>query len=624
MSLDLLFAPRRVAVIGRDGHGSTSAARVAARLADARAAAPDAAPDTASGAPAANEDAPDLVVIAGDPRDSLGAARAWLDRGARALVVVGDPRLASDDDRDAGDDAPDTSPDAALARACAERGALLVGPRSGGVAAPARGLAALDHDVPVRLGGLALATTGPSLFAAALRAADAHAVGLHEAIDLGGARGVDAAALVRRWARDPSARVIALSGLPSGPGLATAIRDATRHKPVLVCGPDAPLLATCGATAAATDDHLAALAAALGRAEPPPLAARRPARVAVLTTDAACGALAAAALTSHGLALARPSATTCAHIASEVHARADVGHPVDLLAVATPRHVRVAVDALAADDDVDAILVTPPDAGGDLPTDIGGKPLVHAAPRVGAEALATLAALARRRPALPSDPDTAPPEAPDADATAPVRAPLAQAILVAAHLTRRDRLAPDELRRALAAYGIAAAPAITVANPHAARRAAGQLGYPVDVVLRAADSPPIRAAALPTGDAVEAAIIRLFGEAASADPRLAFEIAPTAPRDAVNLAFAAHARLGHTLALTHDGRRAVTLLPVAPPVDDAPSPLDDPGVRAVATRAARLVTDLPEVARLDLTIATGPAGARVVDGALILDPAALR
>lgn len=630
MSLSALFEPKRVVVIGLDDRPPTPGRRLAERLAGAALqgelllVGPQGGKIGAVSVVAQHGAPPgpvDLLVVAGDPRDTVTFTELWLARGVGAVLIAADPRADLDTE----------APEERLRAACREAGARLVGPRSRGVVAPARGLVAVASDVPVVPGPLALASSaGGAAFTDALAAAHAAGVGIHEAIDLGAARDVALPELLLRWKADPRVHVIAIDGLATGgaAALVSALRATARVKPVVIHGPDAALLTECGAISAPNRVALAALCARLAD---PTLPRPRGPRVAIVTPDEALGALAVAATVAQGLTVAELEDATLRAVASEVHTRSVLGPALDLLAGATARHLTVAARAAAADPNVDAVLVAVDPAPawlivGEGPTVpiVPTVPILVDRPEAG---IAALAALWRAAEAT---------SGPPAEAAAPLPAralpQLAQAVMVAAHLTGRATLTPDEARRALMAYGVPTLPAMAVAAPHAARRAAASFGYPVSVTLWA-DGRPRRAVDLGDGDALEAAVVRLYEEAASADPRLAFEVQPAVCAAGLELTVAAHPRLGHRVTLRHAGRDAAALLPIGPSaarrLAEAATPELDPADHAeladLVARLARLCTDLPELARVHAAPLARYRGRWVVvDAEVTIDPLALQ
>ena len=626
MPLDTVFAPRSIVLFGGEDRRPAGGRSLADRLAAGgyrgelhlvgASGAPRLVPSESGPVPVALGPF-DLVVLAGDPRDAVDTAAAWIARGAQAILVTGDPRV----------DLERPDPDADLVAACAGAGVRLVGPRSAGFCAPGHGLALLAEDVPVTLGSLALATSaGPGTLNAALRVFAAAGVGIREAIDLGAAHDLALPELLARWERAPEVHVAALHGLATGrpAALVAAVRAFTRVKPLLVAGPDAADLALVGAVPVASIDALGVLAAELApraSADRGGLVGRG---VAVITVDAALAAHARASVLAVGFTVPPLAAASQARLAGEVHAHARLANPVDLLPVASPRHLREAADIAAQDPAIAAIAVVLPLHAQRpvLPATLQGKPVVVGTPDHVAAALDALRRVAAAASAPPPGP-TPPPTA--------VHPQLAQAVLVGAHLTGRTALSPEEARRVLKAYGMPHLPALTVAAPHAARRAASELGYPVAVTLRA-DGRSVRAGGLADGAAVEAAVLRLYAEAGSTDPRLAFDLQPSPEPEPLTLEAHAHPRLGHRVGLRHGCTADHRWLPLT--AADARSLAEgvlgvaDAGLRDAAAdlllRLARLVTDLPEIAEAEL----GPWALHrgrwsAVDAALAIDRAAL-
>jgi|GEM_PF-3024372 len=618
MSLSYLFEPKRVVVTGLDERPPVAGRALAERLAIAGLRGELAFSDLRRGrvgdqpvvTPTEVPPGPvDLVILAGDPRDVVASARTWIARGVGALLVTADPRSDLDTE----------SPEETLRALCREAGVRLVGPRSRGVVAPHHGLTAVADPVAVTAGAAALASNaGGESFVLNLAAASAIGLGIREAVDLGVGADVTLPELLLRWKDDDAVRVIAVDGLASGgpAALVSALRATARTKPVLVHGPDAALLAECGAMPVASRSALVSIASRMALPRRP-LAGPR---IAVVTDDDALGALALAGLAERGLTPATLGEATLRHIASEVHARAALSPSlVDLLSAATPRHLRVAATAAAADPGVDGVLVAVDPAPADLDIADTDAPVVVDVPALGVETLAGMLHQARAAEG-PLEPPAALPSG--------AHPQLAQAVMVAAHLTRRDHLTPDESRRVLLAYGVPTLPTMAVAAPHAARRAAAGFGYPVTVTLHA-DGRLRRAVDLPDGEALEAAVIRLYEDAASSDPRLAFEVRPAVVPSGVAIEATAHPRLGHRVTVSRGGATHGALLPLGPEAARALAAratptFSDGDHRALGdllTRVARLCTDLPELAHVRLyPIAYHGGRWLAAEAAVALDP----
>lgn len=608
--LRALIAPSRVAIVGLDARLAPSGRALAARLsAGGGAFALDvvdpAGGDGPGGLPVRRRaadlpEAPDLALLAVDPRDVRWQLEAVLARGARAVVVLSDARA----DARAGDAPPD-----ALADLAAARGALLLGPASAGVAAPGAGLVAIPDAPPLAPGAVAIVSRSGSGLGALLAAAARRNLGLSWVVDLGGAPSLDVAAALAAAHRDESVRCVLLAATDLGeaaPAL-LALAALAADKPVVALGPDAPLLAALGAFRATTEDVAAHLAAHLAAGGPAP----RGPRVAVVTDEAALGALAVASLEAGGLTLAPPSPESARQIAGEVHVEARLAGVVDLLGVATARHLAVAAETLADDDGVDAIAVCcarVPAGALDAARErahAAGKPLLAAPPADAARALAALLETSQLPAPGPAQREESDPNK-------------AQAVLAGAILMRRAALSGDEARRFVAAYGVDTARTITVVSPMAARRAAAELGFPVTLTIRATGH-VARRAGLRDGDAVDDAVHALFADAPQADPTLAFELrrTPSAERVAL-LEVTAHPRLGAQVALqvTPGAGAAMTLaiaaarapeVLVARALGVAPAAAP-PALVALVARVAHLALDFPELARLTLGPIADEAG----------------
>lgn len=235
--LDGLFRPAAIAVIGASRDEGRSGGMILRRLRAGGFAGPVLAVNrraaTVQGQPAWADveslpQVPDLAVLATAPGELPGLVRALCRRGCRAFAVL--PR-----DGDAPGMATEAQ-DATLAAARPWLGRLL-GPDSFGVMVPALRLnATLAVDLPAP-GHLACVTASTAVAATLLHRAQASGIGISKLVGAGAAADIDLADLVDYLSLDADTHVIALhlQAVPNGRKFMSALRAASRLKPVIVC-----------------------------------------------------------------------------------------------------------------------------------------------------------------------------------------------------------------------------------------------------------------------------------------------------------------------------------------------------------------------------------------------------
>ncbi len=202
-------------------------------------------------------------------------------------------------------------------------------------------------------------------------------IGFSRLVSMGNEVDVNETDMLRELAADEQTTVITLylEDIKGGPDFAAALRDATARKPVLALKAGRT---TSGQTATAS--HTGALAGAhaafhavcrqsgviecatikemfhdaMALAYQPPLRGRR---IAILTNAGGPAALAADALESAGLTLARTSAATQATLRRVLLPDAQVSGPVDMLGGARADEYRQALAAVLDDEATDGVLV---------------------------------------------------------------------------------------------------------------------------------------------------------------------------------------------------------------------------------------------------------------------------
>jgi acetate---CoA ligase (ADP-forming) len=489
-------------------------------------------------------DTPDLAVLAVPAPEVLDVARDAATAGVRGLVVVS----AGFAERDAqGRQRQERLLD--LAR---DHGVRLIGPNSLGVLStdPAISLNATLGTLRPRPGRLAISSQSGALGIGLLGQAIGRGLGVASFVTLGNRADVSINDLLEWWEDDERVAAIALYMESVGnPRRFSALsRRVSRRKPVVaVKGQrDASAAGTGGSLTGralrgeAVFDALFRQAGVLRVAgaqelfdaaallERQPLPAGR--SVGVVTNSGGLGTLAADACLSRGLELAPLAPQTSEALRRAVPDADRWANPVDLGISVTPQDLRAAVDAVAADEAVDAVIVLSVDLAGVSPDallaalepaspahDARTTPIVASivradgrmAPATGSvpnfsfpEACAAVLALATVRRAWLSRPLGQPPTLHDVDPQAARERTLAQL----RGATQPRWLPKEEVDELLAAYGIPVLGATRCTSAAAAVAAAATVAGPV--ALKAVFPPP----ALP--DDLDAVLLGIEGEVA--------------------------------------------------------------------------------------------------------------
>lgn len=429
------------------------------------------------------------------------------------------------------------------------------------------------------------------------------------------------------------------------------------------------LLEQCGVVRARTIQELFDYARVFSKS--PPLRDRR---VAIVTNSGGPGIMATDALAEHRLELAELSEATKDELRAKLLPEASVGNPVDVIAGGGPESFRVAVGAVAADPGVDAVLCiyTPPVFMDDeavvraiVEPERHGKPLVACVlgsesggvafhrlsdadvptfvfPEPAVRALAALHAHGERA----RRPQGRVPAFADA------RRDDARAIVERARKDAREWLAPEDAAALLDAYGIPMARTVKARSAEEAARLAVAAGARV----------ALKAVAPGLVHKSEAGGVRLdvtAADAAEAYRRMEADVArhgfrmeaalvqPMLPRGReVILGMSADPKFGPLLMFglggvyvevlkdvvfrlapltDEDARRMVRAIrgwPLLEGVRGEP-PADVAAVEDALLRLSTLVTDLPEVAEVDvnpLVVGAAGEGARAPDARVRLWP----
>ena len=390
-------------------------------------------------------EAPDLALLAVPPEEVIDAADACGRLGVRGLVVFAA--------------AVDAAAGAALLAVCRRYGMRLIGPNCFGIAVPSIGLDATFAAANPAPGTAGLVMQSGGLGFALVDHLTRLGIGISSFASVGNKLDVSSNDMLMWWERDGQTRVAVLyiESFGNPRKFARTARRVGARIPVITVHAGR---SEAGQRAAATHTSSTATplvtrealfeqagiiatpsfgelmgATALLATQPPP-AGRT---VAIVSNVGGAGVLAADACTDLGLTVHHPSGETEQRLAALIPDGGSVSGPVDTVATVSADDFRQALEVLAADEEVHAIiaLVLRTGATGDLlsaieDADLGlplavvvlnqpeavrtldtrrGKVPAYAYPEAAARALARAARYAQWRGA----PRTAPPELADVD-----------------------------------------------------------------------------------------------------------------------------------------------------------------------------------------------------------------
>jgi succinyl-CoA synthetase alpha subunit/GNAT superfamily N-acetyltransferase len=313
----------------------------------------------------------ELAVIAVGAAQVPGAARECATKGVRALVVlsagfgeIGPEGRALQDE---------------LLGICREAGMRLVGPNCLGVinTDPAVALNATFAPGRPPAGRIAFASQSGAYGIAALGLAARRGVGLSSFVSMGDKADLSGNDFLRFWERDRATDLVLLylESLGNPRRFGHIARRLTATKPVIAvkggrtaagrraaASHTGALLEASEATVDALFDHAGVIrvdtldeqldVAALLAAQPLP----RGDRVAIVTNAGGPGIACADACAAAGLRVEPLSHATSEALRGLLPAAASVGNPVDMLAAANEANFRRALEAVAVDPDVDAVI----------------------------------------------------------------------------------------------------------------------------------------------------------------------------------------------------------------------------------------------------------------------------
>ncbi len=533
-NLDLLLAPRSVAVIGGSDRPQSVGATVMRNLLAGGFAGPilpvnlrhrEVAGLKAYARVRDLPQAPDLAVICTPPPTVPGLISELGARGTRAAIVLTAGLAATD--------RGGRSLTQQMLEAARPHLLRVLGPNCIGLLVPGIGLNASFAHIGAQKGKLAFVSQSGALVTAVLDWAGSRGIGFSHFVSVGEMADVDFGDLIDYLGSDAATRAILLyvESITSARKFLSAARAASRNKPVLVVksgrAPESARAAASHTGALAGDDDVfdaAVRRAGMLRVEnlldlfvAVEALARAPRisgdRLIIVTNGGGAGVLAADAAALGGARVAELSTETLARLDAFLPPAWSHGNPVDLIGDAPVERYVETLKVVTTCGDGDAVLfmhapsaIVPADA-----IAAACVPVAQQAPRpvlscwLGAQAVegawrtfteagiasyhtpeeavrAFVQSVTYRRnqvqlmEAPPSRDDA---HAPDLDA--------ARALLRAALDAKRELLTEPEAKQLLSAYGIAVVDARVVESADAAVAAADAIGYPVALKILSPD-----------------------------------------------------------------------------------------------------------------------------------------
>lgn len=400
----------------------------------------------------------------------------------------------------------------------------VLGPGSGGIVVPARGLNASAAPVSITPGKIALVSQSTAVTAAILDRASSKGIGFSSVLHLGASIDIDLADALDWLAGDPDTKsiLVQFDSLPPGRKFMSAARAAARNKPVVsIRGRRVDTRSMPGAPFSVDEVYEAALrragwvhidnlgdlfeaAEAMARVRP-----MRGERLTILANGHGLGWIAGDALQRSGGQLGALSKGTVKHLGELLQTRSTLGNPMALPPDITPANWAAALAAVLADDDTDAVLTvcspSPFAPSVEVATAIcevsqasernvftcwvGGRTMLEAQQIAAASGVLShdspekaiavfLGVLNYRRNRdllMQMPPSLAEDFSPD---IAAARAAIGEAVDAGS-----DVPSAEQARRVLRAYGIAVADHSLASSVEAAIGTAERIGYPVDIGL---------------------------------------------------------------------------------------------------------------------------------------------
>jgi acetate---CoA ligase (ADP-forming) len=268
----------------------------------------------------------------------------------------------------------------ALVEVARRHGMRLVGPNCMGVlnTAPDRSMNATFAPTMPPPGPVAFMSQSGAMGVTILDYAAEYGIGISQFVSVGNKPDVSGNDLIRYWGDDPRTGVILmyLENFGNPRKFTQMAREVTRRKPVVavksgrsgagaraasshtgaLAGTDAvtdALLRQCGVLRVDTVEEMFDLAMAFSH-QPAP----RGNRVAIVTNAGGPGILIADACEANGLSVPDLTEETRAFLRDHFPEEASLANPVDMIASATAHSYRIAVEAVLADPNVDAVIAT--------------------------------------------------------------------------------------------------------------------------------------------------------------------------------------------------------------------------------------------------------------------------
>ncbi|MXN66223.1 GNAT family N-acetyltransferase [Stappia sp. GBMRC 2046] len=373
-NLEGLFAPSSIAVVGPNRLPNKAYRLLLSRLCSGDCAKPvtivGCGKDVPDGLRAKRklsdlDEAPDLMILAGDPQDAPRLVLEAGGRGTRAVIALS-PGFA-------------IWPDDLVTRtleAAREHTVRLLGPGSLGVAAPRQGFFAHLAASDVARGDLALIARSGTVLNATLSHAASNRIGFSAVASLGQRTDIDVSDLLDWFALDYRTRAILvhLEGIGNPQKFLSAARIAASSKPVIairsgksrdrrgqgtthagrLAAPDLVFEAALQRAGILRVDDLGELFDAAETVERlRPVAGRR---LAIVSTGRSLATIAADQLTTRCGELAELSEETKTALASAVRSGMPADNPLILPEATSPETFREAVSALLAERQSDGVL----------------------------------------------------------------------------------------------------------------------------------------------------------------------------------------------------------------------------------------------------------------------------
>ncbi|MBB4638716.1 acetate--CoA ligase family protein [Longimicrobium terrae] len=314
----------------------------------------------------------DMAVLVVPKQHVLAAAEACGRKGVKGLVVIS---AGFAETGGAG-----VQRQAELMEIVRRHGMRLVGPNCMGVlnTAPDRSMNATFAPTMPPAGPVAFMSQSGAMGVTILDYAAEYGIGISQFISVGNKPDVSGNDLIQYWADDERTGVILmyLENFGNPRRFTQLAREITRRKPILavksgrsgagaraasshtgaLAGTDAAtdaLLRQCGVLRMDTVEEMFDLAMAFSH-QPVP----RGNRVAIVTNAGGPGILIADACEAAGLHVTELAENTRALLAANFPEEASFANPVDMIASANAQSYRIAVEAVLADPNVDAVIAT--------------------------------------------------------------------------------------------------------------------------------------------------------------------------------------------------------------------------------------------------------------------------